>query len=396
MRKMTRIAAGLAAMALVAVMAGCKGIPEYLTVSGTTITGCDKDRVPANLVIPKGITEIGFKAFNDCTSLESVTIPAGVTEIGANAFKDCTSLESVTIPASVKAIRSGAFSGCENIKTVKYRGKLAQWCQIDNISYYENTTITLSDVPDLRTLQTLVIPDGVTSIGIRAFAFCKELTSVSIPASVKIIDYEAFSGCENIKTVQYRGKLAQWCQVENCFSSDFRANTTITLSDVPDLRTLKTLVIPDGVTSIGSSAFAFCKELTSVSIPASVKTIGYEAFTGCTSLESVTISAGVTEIGGSAFEYCTSLKSVTIPETVTEIDIRAFNGCSLESVTIPSSVRSMGAGAFWCSNIRTVKYNGTKAQWREISIHDIGRPYDGAFLGGVVHFTDGDIPANQD
>ena len=285
MRKMTRIAAGLAVF-LMAAVAGCTEIPEYLTVSGTRITGCDKDRVPANLVIPKGITEID-----------------------SFVFRDCTSLETVTIPASVKTIGYGAFNGCENIKTVKYMGTLAQWCQIDNTSYYENATITLSDVPDLRVLKTLVIPSGVTSIGTEAF---------------------------------YR-----------------------------------------------------CKELTSVTIPASVRTIGHESFGNCKSLESVTIPAGVTKIDGFAFMGCTSLKSVTIPETVTEISTQAFDGCSLESVTIPSSVRTMGGGAFLCMNLKTVKYNGTKAQWRKISI-DGTRLDPWAFLDGVtVHCTDGNIPANQ-
>ena len=262
MRKMMRIAAGLAVF-LMAAGAFCQGIPGYLRVSGTEITGCDKDRLPADLVIPEGITKIG-----------------------PTVFSDCTSLKSVTIPASVKTVGYFAFGGGENIKTVKYRGTLAQWCQMDNTSYYENTTITLSDVPDLRALKTLVIP-------------------------------------------------------------------------------------------------------------ASVRTIGYQAFSNCTSLESVTISAGVTKIGGFAFENCTSLKSVTIPETVTEIGTQAFYECSLESVTIPSSVRTMGGGAFSCMNLKTVKYNGTKAQWRKISIDGTtADPW--AFWDGVtVHCTDGNIPANQ-
>ena len=263
MRKMMRPAAGLAVF-LMAAGAFCQGIPGYLRVSGTRITGCDKDKLPANLVIPEGITEIGLSVFRDCTSLESVTIPAGVTKIGFSAFGNCTSLKSVTIPASVKTIGDFAFLGCKNIKTVQYRGTLAQWCQMDNTYYNENTTITLSDVPDLRAL--------------------------------------------------------------------------------------KTLVIPDGVTSIGSSAFNRCKELT----------------------------------------------SVTIPETVTEIGAQAFDGCSLESVTIPSSVRSMWGDAFSCRNLKTVKYNGTKAQWRKISID--GTTADTlAFWDGVtVHCTDGNILVNQD
>ena len=130
-------------------------------------------------------------------------------------------------------------------------------------------------------------------------------------------------------------------------------------------------------------------------IPKGITEIGHDAFYGCTSLESVTIPAGVTKIDGFAFMGCTSLKSVTIPETVTEIVTQAFDGCSLESVTIPSSVRSMWGDAFSCRNLKTVKYNGTKAQWRKIIINGT-RASPWAFWDGViVHCTDGDMPANQ-
>ena len=172
------------------------------------------------------------------------------------------------------------------------------------------------------------------------------------------------------------------------------SGTTITGCDKDRLPA--NLVIPKGITEIDSSVFRDCTSLESVTIPASVRTIGYDAFKNCTSLESVTIPAGVTKIDGFVFQDCTSLKSVTIPETVTEIGAQAFEECSLESVTIPSSVRTMWGGAFSCRNLKTVKYNGTKAQWRKISIYG-NRFYRWAFLDGVtVHCTDGNIPANQD
>ena len=119
---------------------------------------------------------------------------------------------------------------------------------------------------------------------------------------------------------------------------------------------VKSAVIADGVTSIGSDAFQGCTSLTSVTIPDSVTSIGGWAFYYCTSLTSVTIPDGVTSIGEQAFSCCTSLTSVTIPNGVTSIGENAFNGCtSLTSVTLPNSVTSIGKSAFsGCTSLTSV------------------------------------------
>ena len=98
---------------------------------------------------------------------------------------------------------------------------------------------------------------------------------------------------------------------------------------------INSIVIPNGVTSIGYWAFSSCSRLTSITIPDSVTSIGSEAFEWCTSLESITIPDSVTSIGSSAFEGCSSLTSVTIPDSVTSIGYCAFSSCSsLTSITI--------------------------------------------------------------
>ena len=114
--------------------------------------------------------------------------------------------------------------------------------------------------------------------------------------------------------------------------------------------------IPNSVTSIGDYAFYGCTSLKSVTIPNGVNSIGTYAFEDCTSLTSVTIGNSVTSIGGSAFEDCTSLKSVTIPDSVTSIGSSAFSGCtSLTSVTIRNSVTSIGDYAFYfCDSLTSV------------------------------------------
>ncbi len=192
-------------------------------------------------------------------------------------------------------------------------------------------------------IKSVVISDGVTSIGYGAFSGCSSLTSVTIPDSVTTIRYDAFSGCSSLTSV----------------------------------------TIPDSVTSIRSCAFSGCSSLTSVTIPDSVTSIDNSAFYGCSSLTSVTIPHGVTSIGERAFYNCSSLTSVTIPDSVTSIGEWAFCDCSsLTSVTIPDSVTSIGYGAFsGCSKIKVVNYDGNIESWLGIDFADYGsNPCDGSAL----------------
>jgi hypothetical protein len=117
------------------------------------------------------------------------------------------------------------------------------------------------------------------------------------------------------------------------------------------------VVIPEGVTSIGDSAFYFCSSLTSITIPDGVTSIGESAFWGCSSLTSVNIPDSVTSIENIAFSHCTSLTSIKIPDSVTSIEKSAFNGCtSLTSIKIPDGMTSIGVWAFnGCSSLTSIK-----------------------------------------
>ena len=131
-----------------------------------------------------------------------------------------------------------------------------------------------------------------------------------------------------------------------------------------------TLIIQEGVTSIGGCAFFYCTGLTSVTIPDSVTSIEGGAFSDCTGLTSVTIPNGVTSIGHDAFSGCTRLTSVTIPDSVTSIGEHAFSSCTrLTGITIPDSVTSIGSYAFSdCSNLTSVYFNAKEcADFKENS-----------------------------
>lgn len=113
------------------------------------------------------------------------------------------------------------------------------------------------------------------------------------------------------------------------------------------------VVIPNGVTSIGNSAFKWCNSLESIIIPNSVTSIGSSAFNQCRSLLSITIPEGLTSIGGATFYQCVLLTSITIPSTVTSIGMNAFYQCyELRNITIPDNVTSIGLNAFFgCTSL---------------------------------------------
>ncbi len=268
-----------------------------------------------------------------------------ISKIGSEAFDNCTSLTSVTIPDSVTSIGNYPFGGCSSLKA--FYGKFAS---ADNRCLIVDGILN-SFAPAGLTKYT--IPNSVTSIGHQAFSNCTSLISVSIPDNITNIGNNAFAA-SGIKELILPRRLTS-VSSEMCYNC--RSLTSITIpNSVTSIgkyafgrcTSLTSVTIPDSVTSIGESAFWNCTSLTRITIPDSVTSIGKDTFSGCTSLTSVTIPDSVTSIGSSAFYGCYSLTSVTIPNSVTSIGSTAFSGCtSLASVTIPNSVTSIGTQAFF-------------------------------------------------
>ena len=278
--------------------------------------------VPASVSIggkTYSVTGIGENAFKGCSSLTSVTLPEGLKTIGHRGFDVCTSLESINFPSTLTSIGDHAFALCAALKG------------------------------------EIVLPAGVTSLPIGAFAYCESITSLTLPSTFKTIGIETFLHCKSLETVNLPNGL-----------------TGIGGSAFSVCGKLVSITLPQSLTDLGGNVFSGCTSLKSITIPSGVKVIGQDTFAHCTSLETVSLSEGLTEIGVNAFLDCKSLTSVTVPSSVTKVGEQAFKMCvALLKVTLPDALETIGSYVFCaCINLKEVNTPSSLKQLPEGMFHD--------------------------
>ena len=230
--------------------------------------------------IADGITSICNNAFDSYSSLVSVRLPSSLQLIGKNAFDSCGELESIVIPQNVTSIGDYAFYSCTNLKSIT------------------------------------LLPASPPTLGRGAFHRISEkaiftATGDNLTAYQKNEDWNLFFPSA------YCGENATWAY-------DVATNTLTIMGtgrmynydlSVPwnaHLDDIRKVVIGEGITHVGNTAFSVCEALTSVTLPSTLESIGEDAFSICESLTSVTIPANVTEIKEEAFDGCSGLATVTV------------------------------------------------------------------------------------
>ena len=288
-----------------------------------TITDCD-DSAQGAITIPsqidgKPVTSIGSGAFHGCSSLTSITIPNSVTIIGNIAFDWCKKLTQINVDKANTTYSSvnGVLFNKDKTELIRYpEGKA------DTSYAIPNGVTSIGDwaFQSCNSLTSITIPDSVTSIGTMAFEDCSSLTSITIPDSVTSIDRHAFFVCRKLNQINVDTANTAYSSVNGVLFNKEKTK----LIRYPEGKADTSYSIPDGVTSIGNSAFYGCSNLTSITIP-----------------------DGVTIIDINAFQYCRSLTSITIPDSVTYISAEAFDGCD---------------------SLKAAYYLGFSEQWAEVSI----------------------------
>lgn len=401
----------------------------------------------AQVELPDTITQINEYAFSGCTSLAQIELPENLVNLGAacdtgdsyaylyqvegGVFMNCTALTSVNIPAGVEFLPAQTFAGCTQLANVTFNNATVR---LLNRNVFEGCTALQSGDPasapadggatlisimndaiyldrytnGQRTERVLsayrgtgtsvTFAEGVTSIGIGAFAGNTTITSVTIPLTVSAIEGAAFIGCTALQTVDFaepaEGDETEYSLAFALAGGDkggvFGGCTALTTVTIPAHTTTFRLK-PDGSTTSTGGIYLVngCSALKDVyfnvvdcedfgssscllrnagdggitlhigedvtSIPAYLA--GASSASYAAKIKNVVfLGDKVESIGEGAFRYCTSLTGIDLPASVTEIGSQAFENCaSFVQFTVPANVKSIGSNAFKnCAKLRVV------------------------------------------
>lgn len=330
--------------------------------------------------IPEGVVEIGNGCFSEVDSsyydvkIKHVYMPDTVKVIGSGAFNNCHSLEYIDLSNNLEEIKATAFVGCDSLKNIYFPNSLEKIGR-DSFLFSGLTTVNVSN--------------GVEEIGENAFDSCENLVNVTIGENVKIIGNHAFNRCKKLENINWNSKCNDG-SFEDGFSGSggettgirvifdesvekipnyalsgcYNLNEVVFPKDVTiigdyafDSASIKELIIPDTVQSIGKSAFAHCRELKNIIIPQNVSYIGEDAFLYCDNAESVIWNAeDVVFAGDRMFSRWpgNSAKDVKIifGDSVKTIPNGLFSGCKrVTDIILGKNIETIGECAFQDTNI---------------------------------------------
>ena len=385
-----------------------------------------------NLELPDSLTYIGESAFLGANissfnfnkvetvdkeafkkaTFETFTVPAGVKTWGTNVLAECPNLTTVTFEEGVTAVPSGMFYNCPMLENVTLIDSITS---INANAFYGNTalkTIDLNKVTHLGLsafsksgLTSIVIPEGVThlmgdstatmdSSGGKVFMDCESLESVTLPSTLEMIGCNIFKNCTALKSldipasVYYIGYYA--FDGSGLESVEIKNPETMFYYSFAKAKNLKTVVLPEGLTSLGFTTFKDCVALTEINIPSTVVSFDVTVvgangsvfynegatFEGCTALTEIVLPAGLKKIPSKTFYNCSALTTVVLPEGLEEIGDQAFYSCKqIASLVLPENVSLTGKQVFygWTKDQTIYLYVTqayAEANWRNDSSYD--------------------------
>lgn len=371
-------------------------LPNSLkTIENYAFSGCSSLKT---IVIPDSVTELGY-AFIGCTSLESITLSQNLKSI--DGLAELPSLKTITIPDSVERIESGAFNSCPALESVHFG---------ENVNYIGTNAFYNCD-----SLVSVSTKDNVDYIGSEAFAFCDSLTYIHISENATCISRSVFNGDTALRKISvpfignklrqdpqsygvawfFKGPYVPVNDNQNIVNRDMPTNVkeveVAYFGDIRYTNAFRNCYYLQTITFLAGHSFTFAAS-TFTNCPAKIhiKAKSVKDWTKVgSSVDPTTTSRdwditivdendnNLNEIdetwenatfGNKGFMYCKNIESVKIREGITEIGNYCFYGCTkLKTVVLPSTLKNIGASAFYNSGIKDVYFNGTLEQWLNIS-----------------------------
>lgn len=334
-----------------------------------------------------GITSLGTGAFQNCTSLTSITIPENVTSIGTYAFSYCTKLTSINIPDAVTSIASNAFNACDRLTFIRFASTTPKV----TCAWSDGSTLLVPDVAvdAYKTAWTdyanQIVPES-------KYEYVYDVTVTANESSSAVIEEIGEEDALNVVNLKVRGTFNSYDVMvfrnkmknlrnldlseayvvassyayydkyktkDNIITGFFAPGSVVTFTFPKDVialesyafrgcKRLKTLALPEGITTIPVQIFYHCDALFSINIPESVLSIEAEAFTFCGDLASIHLPTQLKSIGQSAFNCCGSLTEMHLPPYLTSIGNDVFSGCNnLKTIyAYMPDIISIGANTF--------------------------------------------------
>ena len=387
---------------------GIKGVLDLsqcnklTSIGSSAFYGCSR---LLGVRLPKNLTKIDSSVFSSCIGLSGVLDMSAcnkLVSLGSSAFYGCSNISGIKFPQSIETIGSSSFANCYNIAGTVDMSGCTKLQKIEN-------SIFSSD----KKIQTVKLPPNITEIADSAFLKCSGLTEIKLPESLTKIGNKAFGECTALASVEFEnsdiliatGNDASFYNDRDITKlSVLKGNINFKCSDVfpHSYQKIKTLILGEGITGIGASAFSSCNGIegtlnlgncraltaignqafnscygiTGVQFPASLQTLGELAFNGCNGINTMMDLSQCTSmqsIGKSAFYNCTKITGVKFPQSLTSIgstafyqcvalegmvdlsscldlkiiDVGLFQGCGLISgLKLPKTITTIGASAF--------------------------------------------------
>lgn len=360
-------------------ISGANNMADYSETNKAPWTGLNITKI----VVEKYVSTIGNYAFADLGNVTEIILPNTVYEIGDYAFKNCAGLKSVEIPNSLELgiISEGMFYGCTSLETIKLPDNIQK---IENLAFANCKSLSSFTVPkevtiikrgtflNCESLSSITMGNEITEIGGSAFAGCG-LTEIQLPSGITGIGEEAFAKNKFTEftissgvTELGAGVFAGCDQLQEISVEEGNANFSAAGGVLYDKAGTKLLLCPSGkegtftlprrTTEIAESAFKGCKKITELVLPSGLTTIGSKAFSGM-NLTTVELPAELVNLSPDAFAYCSKLTKITVDEDNTVFAVADGVLCDknkekvivcppgLEKIVLSEKIKSIEAGA---------------------------------------------------